>query len=113
MSNKLRMFFKNIHNTTNNTSFKNDIEYLNLVSKVLKNGKTQRWNVNVLSSFGEKMEFSLNNYKVPVITTKKLAWKTCLKELLWFISGKTSNKILTQQNVNIWVQNADLDFKKI
>jgi thymidylate synthase len=39
-----------------------------------------------------------------------LAWKTCLKELLWFISGKTDNKILKQQKVNIWNANGSREF---
>ena len=79
-------------------------QYLELLDKILKegdieesrNGKTQ-----VL--FGEIMRFSLNDNKIPLITTKKLAWKTCLKELLWFISGSTDNNILKEQNVNIEV----------
>ena len=36
------------------------------------------------------------------MTTKRLAWKTCLKELLWFIKGDTDNKHLKDQNVHIW-----------
>ena len=108
MSNQIRMFFKDVHNNKNNNMFKNDIQYLQLISNVLDKGEMRKGrNGNVISLFGEKIEFSLNNYKVPVITTKKLAWKTCLKELLWFISGETSNKLLTEQNVNIWVPNAD------
>ena len=56
------------------------------------------------------MRFDLTNNKIPLITTKKLAWKTCLKELLWFISGSTDNKILKQNNVKIWNDNASRDF---
>ena len=37
---------------------------------------------------GSAMRFSLENNKIPILTTKKTAWKTCLKELLWFIRGK-------------------------
>jgi len=44
------------------------------------------------------------------MTTKKLAWKTCLRELLWFIRGDTSNKRLNEKNVNIWNDNASRDF---
>tara|TARA_B100000927_G_scaffold290605_1_gene289920 strand:+ start:2832 stop:3740 length:909 start_codon:yes stop_codon:yes gene_type:complete len=107
MSYKLRNFFNRI-NTKNN-----DIQYLRLISNVLENGEFRKSrNGNVITSFGEKMEFSLNNYSVPVITTKNLAWKTCLKELLWFISGETSNEILKQQNVKIWNPNSELSFKE-
>ena len=113
MSTQMRMFFKHMHNNKNNKIFHNDIQYLQLISNVLHKGvKRPSRNGEVISVFGEKMEFCLKNYKVPVITTKQLAWKTCLKELLWFISGSTSNEILQQQNVKIWNPNADVNFKK-
>jgi len=57
-------------------------------------------------SVGSVMHFSLENNKVPILTTKKTAWKTCLKELLWFIKGQTSNKILNDQKVHIWDGNS-------
>ena len=44
------------------------------------------------------------------MTTKRLAWKTCLKELIWFMNGKTSNTLLKNQNVKIWNGNATRDF---
>ena len=92
---------------------KNDSEYLNLVNRVITNGELKDTrNSRVLSSFGEKMEFDLRNYKVPVLTTKHLAWKTCLKELLWFIKGDTNNENLKKQNVKIWNDNASIEFKK-
>jgi thymidylate synthase len=56
------------------------------------------------------MRFSLENNKIPILTTKKTAWKTCLKELLWFVSGNTDNKILNQQKVRIWDGNSTKEF---
>jgi thymidylate synthase len=90
-----------------------EYQYINLVKKIINKGekKTGR-NGNVLSLFGEKMEFNLNNYSVPILTTKKMAWRTCIKELIWFINGQTDNKILKSQNVNIWNDNASESFKK-
>ena len=44
------------------------------------------------------------------MTTKKMAWKSCLKELLWFIKGDTSNETLQKQNVKIWNGNASREF---
>jgi len=87
-------------------------QYLNLVKKVIYTGDKQ-WGRNgeILSIFGEKMEFPLYNYKIPILTTKKLAWKTCLKELLWFIGGETDNNKLSEQNVKIWNANASEEFK--
>ena len=43
-------------------------------------------------------------WKNTIFNIKKLAWKTCLKELLFFIKGETDNKILNNQNVHIWDQ---------
>ena len=92
---------------------RNEMEYLDLISRILDRGeKTIGRNGNTVRLFGEKMEFSLRNNHVPVLTTKKFAWKTCLKELLWFINGDTNNKTLAKQNVGIWNKNASQDFKK-
>ena len=44
--------------------------------------------------YGSAMHFSLENNTLPFLTTKKVAWKTCLRELLWFIRGSTSNEEL-------------------
>ncbi len=91
----------------------NEQEYLNLVHKVINYGERMEGrNGDTLSLFGEKMEFSLKNNQVPVLTTKKFAWKTCLKELLWFINGDTNNSTLVKQGVGIWNKNAHHDFKK-
>jgi thymidylate synthase len=68
-----------------------------------RNGKTK-------SLFGQSMRFSLLNGQIPILTTKRTAWKTCLKELLWFISGKTNNTFLNNQNVHIWDANASKDY---
>jgi len=56
------------------------------------------------------MRFSLEDNKIPIMTTKKLAWRVCLKELLWFMNGDTSNELLQQQNVKIWNDNATREF---
>ena len=56
------------------------------------------------------MRFSLEDNKIPIITTKKLAWRVCLKELLWFVRGETDNKILNEQNVHIWDGNSTREY---
>ena len=89
-----------------------EYQYLNLIQKIMNNGEKQNSrNGDVISVFGEKMDFSLHDYNIPVLTTKKLAWKTCLKELLWFVNGQTDNNILSEQNVKIWDDNASDVFK--
>jgi thymidylate synthase len=88
-----------------------EIQYLNLIQKILESGTLEKGrNGNTISTFGESMRFSLENGKIPILTTKKTAWKTCLKELLWFIRGETDNKILQQQGVHIWDGNTTREF---
>ena len=88
-----------------------DFQYCNLIDTIINKGEFEEGrNGNTLSYFGMSMRFDLSDGKIPLLTTKKLAWKTCLKELLWFISGKTDNKILKEQNVHIWDDNASRDF---
>lgn len=86
-------------------------QYLNLLKKVITTGhKRQTRNAITYSMFSERMEFDLSNGKIPVLTTKKVAIKTCTKELLWFISGDTNNKTLSDQNVHIWDGNSSREF---
>jgi len=90
-----------------------DIQYHNLIRNVIGNGDLKKTrNGATVSVFGQQMVFSLKNNFVPVLTTKKLAWKTCLKELLWFINGSTDNSKLVENNVKIWIDNATPEFKK-
>ena len=56
------------------------------------------------------MRFSLQNKTIPLLTTKRIPWKTCLHELLWFIRGQTNNEILLKDNINIWSGNASREF---
>jgi thymidylate synthase len=86
-------------------------QYLNLVREVLENGDLEPGrNGNTISSFGHMMRFSLKDGQLPLLTTKQVAWKTCFKELMWFIRGKTDNAELKKQNVHIWDANATRDF---
>ena len=88
-----------------------EYQYLNLLNDLLNCGKLERGrNGNTLREVGSVMHFSLDNNKIPILTTKKTAWKTCLKELLWFIQGKMDNKILNEQGVHIWDGNTTPEF---
>ncbi|RZD40704.1 MAG: thymidylate synthase [Methanobacteriota archaeon] len=85
--------------------------YLDLVKHTLMNGKKEtRRNGKVLTHIGGALRFDLNDKVMPILTTKKLAWKSGLKELLWFISGDTNNTTLTNQGVKIWNKNASREF---
>jgi thymidylate synthase len=88
-----------------------EYQYLHLIENIIENGIWQEGrNGKTKSLFGASMRFSLNNGQIPILTTKKTAWKTCLKELLWFIRGETDNKLLKQQNVHIWDANSSREF---
>ena len=86
-------------------------QYLGLIKKILKKGILEkRRNGKVYNLIGATMRFSLNNQTLPLLTTKKVRWEGCLKELFWFIHGKTNNNKLIQDNVNIWSGNASREF---
>ena len=91
--------------------FHEENQYLKLITHILDNGTMEDGrNGKALTVFGGAMHFDLNDNKIPLLTTKKVAWKTCLKELLWFIRGDTNNEHLQEENVKIWNANASRDF---
>lgn len=88
-----------------------EYQYLNLIHDIIQENQLHVGrNGNTLSVFGTGMVFSLEQGNIPILTTKQMAWKTCLKELLWFIQGKTDNRILNEVGVHIWDDNASRDF---
>jgi thymidylate synthase len=88
-----------------------EIQYIELINKILKEGSTENTrNGKTISIFGHTMRFSLKDGTLPLITTKKTAWKTCLKELLFFIRGQTNNRILKENGVHIWDGNSTREF---
>lgn len=85
-------------------------KYLDLIKKVLEEGEIRNTRNSVTKSlFSEKLDFDISE-SIPFITTKKLAWKTVIKELLWFLSGSTDNKKLLDQDVKIWVGNSTREY---
>lgn len=88
-----------------------EYQYLKLIRNIIDNGDIRKGrNGTTLSTFGTQMRFTLKDGKIPFLTTKKLAWKTCLRELLWFIRGETDNRILKSQKVRIWNGNGSKEF---
>lgn len=88
--------------------------YLKLIRNILKIGdKRTTRNGSMYSLFGPQLQFSLRNNTLPILTTKKMAVRSCAEELLWFINGDTNVKTLQDKNVRIWDQNAlELEKKK-
>jgi len=88
-----------------------EYQYLNLLQNIINNGSWEEGrNGKTKSIFGTSMRFSLKDNKIPILTTKKTAWKTCLKELLWFIRGETDNRLLKEQDVHIWDGNGSREY---
>ena len=88
-------------------------EYLNLLDNILKHGKLKhnRTKYDSLSIFGYQMRYSLENC-FPLVTTKKIHFKSIVHELLWFISGSTNIKDLIENGVRIWNEWPFLSYKK-
>ena len=88
-----------------------EYQYLDLIKDIVSDGEmVEGRNGLTKAVFGASMLFSLKDGTIPILTTKRVAWKTCLRELFWFIKGSTSNKELQKQNVKIWNANASREF---
>ena len=112
----LRKVIKKTSSSENDTNNDNNVnaeeeQYLDLIRDILEEGTMECGrNGNTKCIFGAAMHFSLEHTTIPILTTKRVAWKTCLKELLWFIKGDTNNEHLRSQNVTIWNDNASREF---
>ena len=78
-------------------------QYLDLLNYVLTHGnaKQDRTGTGTKSVFGWQMRFDLNK-GFPLLTTKKLHWRSIIHELLWFIRGDTNIAYLKENKVSIW-----------
>lgn len=89
-------------------------QYHNLLQEILDHGETKddRTGVGTISSFGKQLRFDLR-LGFPAITTKKLAWKAVVGELLWFLEGSGNERRLAEithgyadGKTTIWTPNA-------
>ena len=96
-----------------------DKQYFKLVNDILTNGvlTKNRTSMDTLSVFGYQMRFNLSE-GFPALTSKKLAWKACVGELLWFLEGSDDERRLAEITYGrdrselvgrntIWAANAD------
>ena len=103
-------------------------QYLELLEKILSEGseREERTGIGTLSIFGAQLRFDLNE-GFPAVTTKKLAWKGVVSELLWFIEGSDDERRLAEirfgkdraeladlaKYKTIWTDNADHQGKNL
>ena len=80
-----------------------DKQYLELLDDILVNGtsKEDRTGTGTYSVFGRQIRHNMKD-GFPLLTTKKMAWKTLITELLWFLKGDTHIKFLLENNCHIW-----------
>ena len=100
-------------------------QYLEALEYILANGKDRgdRTGVGTRGVFGYQMRFDLRN-EFPAVTTKKLAWKSVVSELLWFLEGSSDERRLAEIHYGkpreelvgkntIWTANADKQAKDL
>lgn len=84
-----------------------DSKYQDLLEDILDNGveKQDRTGTGTISVFGRQIRHKISQ-GFPLLTTKKMAWKTIVTELLWFLRGDTNIKFLLDYDCHIWTGDA-------
>jgi thymidylate synthase len=79
-------------------------QYLELMRRIWEHGdeRVDRTGVGTRSVFGAELRFDLSDGRMPLLTTKRVFWKTATRELLWFLTGETNIRPLCAQGVEIW-----------
>jgi thymidylate synthase len=79
-------------------------QYLALMRRIWETGdeRIDRTGVGTRSIFGAELRFDLAGGAVPLLSTKRVYWKTAAREFLWFLTGETNIRPLCAQGVEIW-----------
>ena len=79
-------------------------QYLRLMRRIWETGdeRVDRTGVGTRSVFGAVLRYELSDSEMPLITTKRVYWKTATREFLWFLTGDTNIRALCGQGVQIW-----------
>jgi thymidylate synthase len=79
-------------------------QYLELMRRIWHAGdeRSDRTGVGTRSVFGAELRFDMADGQMPLLTTKRVYWKTATREMLWFLTGDTNIRALCAQNVQIW-----------
>jgi thymidylate synthase len=79
-------------------------QYLDLMRRIWEHGdeRADRTGVGTRSIFGAELRFDLADGRMPLLTTKRVFWKTATREFLWFLTGGTNIRPLCAQGVEIW-----------
>ena len=90
-----------------------DTNYQNLLQDILDNGveKKDRTGTGTISVFGRQIRHKMSD-GFPLLTTKKMAWKQIVTELLWFLRGDTNIKYLVDNDCHIWDGDAWANYQK-
>ena len=91
-----------------------DKQYQALLQDILDKGieKKDRTGTGTLSVFGRQLRFNDIEHKFPILTTKKMPFKSIVTELLWFLRGDTNIQYLVQNGCNIWNGDAYKNYTK-
>ncbi len=79
-------------------------QYLGLMRRIWQDGdaRVDRTGVGTRSVFGAQLRCDLSEGRMPLVTTKRVYWKTATREFLWFLTGRTNIRELCAQGVEIW-----------
>ena len=79
-------------------------QYLDLMRRIWERGdeRVDRTGIGTRSVFGAELRFDLSGGAMPLLSTKRVYWKTATREFLWFLAGETNIRPLCAQGVEIW-----------